>query len=243
MKTRPIDRVRQRKHTKQERDLKVNWAGSLLKNISLIMSVVATAGYLLGYWFFDGYLGGYGYSMRAMPHDYAAVMMELFMLLIHAGGALVLQEWRALFAALLVGCVLTLYAALLLWLSSSAGAGKTRPGASIGERGRAWLVVVFAGFSPLATYVFVVLVFAALILPIAAASAFGKSVAQEEKANFLQCGNRSGKSACVAFDEEGKPSVVGDVVAGTDALVLIYDGATAHLLKRGDNLRGSARVR
>lgn len=218
-------------------------AGSLLKHVSLVMTTIATAGYLLGYWFFDGYLSGYGYSMRAMPHDYAAVMMELFLLFVHAGAALLREQWQALFAALLIGCFLMFYAALLLFLSGSKYSDRKRSGASIGERTRAWLVVTFAGLSPIASYALLVSAFILLFVPIVATNTFGKNVAKEEIANFLPCSNRVGKAPCIAFGEQGKPAIVGDVIAGTDGMVLVYDGTIAHLLKRADSLRGEARIR
>jgi hypothetical protein len=110
-----------------------------------------------------------------------------------------------------------LYAALLLFLSSSKYSDLMRSRASLGARGRAWFVVTLAGLSPAGSYFVLLSLFVLSLVPIVATNAFGKRVALEEISNFLPCGNRVGKGPCVAFAEDGKPAITGDVAPGLTA--------------------------
>ena len=230
--------------------------------------MVATVGvlvYLISYWFFDGYLTRYGYSMRAIPHDYAAIMMESFLLVFH--GLLVAlssPSWVYVLLALIGGMLIYLW--LVLGVGVVIGAAvkswQVRRRLRLKNGGQWWVQVrpptwlaahldpikrmaaksLVGALLPLLLTAFLLCAGLVLVISVLGAYRFGIWVASEEIKSFVSCDKRD-VARCATYKTKANATITGEVIAGTATTLLVFDGTNAYLLQRSDALSAESRAK
>lgn len=246
---------------------KIEW---LFEHYAVLAALAATFLYALGYFFFDGYLSGFGYSMDAMPQDYVAVVLRAFFLFVYLwkytlGHLFGLTVSTLIAAVAALVAIAALYAILKFcaWFLDrlvtrwrrfvprrigAVHAHRSDIGEPPGRIDRA-----FAGGAvylvAIALPAVVLWVWSALVVItfIGLAQHYGEYLAKEQIGKFMECekrpfGDRMRKR-CLEIDAGKQGQFVGDVVAGSPDLLLIFDGRRAHLLKRSDELEAIALVK
>jgi len=246
---------------------KIDW---LLKHYTVLAAIAATFLYALGYFFFDGYLSGFGYSMDAMPQDHVAVVMRAFFFFVYVWIYTVSHVFGIGVATLIVAvamlvAIAVLYAILKFcarfldrlvtrwrrFVPRCIGAALARRSAAgeppgILDRAFAWLVVFVAAIALPAVVLWVCWAFFVITF-IGVAQYYGDYLAREQIRKFVKCearpfGDRMSKR-CVEIDAGKQGQFVGDVVAGSTDWLLIFDGNRARLLKRSDELKAVVLVK
>lgn len=243
---------------------KIDW---LFKHYAPFSAIAAIFVYALGYFFFNGYLSGFGYSTDSMPQDYVAVVLRAFFLFVYFG-LYTMDHVFGIVVAMLIVAVVALVAIAILYAALKFGAwlldlvaaaviarwkklipsrisAAHKPPGRIGRAlvGSAMCVV----FVAVRTVVLWIVLAIVVISPIGLAQHYGRHLAEEVIDRFVECKDRPRgdpvRKRCVEIDAGEQGKFVGDVVAGSTDLLLIFDGQRAHLLKRSDELKVVALVK
>ena len=107
----------------------------------------------------------------------------------------------------------------------------------------AWAQVVVGLLAPAALCVLPLSLSVLFVLPIIGTHFYGKQVGRDEIRNFVECSDKKRSQACATFTAGVGAPVAGEVVSGTNDLLLVFDGSAAYLLKRSNDLRGTVRIR
>jgi hypothetical protein len=243
--------------------------GWLLSHHAALAAIVAIFLYVVGYFYFNGYLSGFGYSMDAMPQDYVAIELRAFFIIVE----LSIYTWNHVFGIGVTALVLSavalvaiaiLYAALkistlfldrivirwrkfFLWRIRAEHAKRSAAGKPPEKFDLAFARSVMYAAIVFPAVVLWILLAVSMVSFIGLAQHYGRYLAGKKIDQFVECKDRpsvdSVHKRCVEIDAGEQGQFVGDIVAGSADLLLIFDGQRAHLLKRSDELKAVALVK